>query len=539
MAEITTTQAFSDGDTVTATKLNNITANAAIQTEAITNRSAETTVDQANDLLLMYDASATALKKVSLSNVIKAGTASNFPVTGNATIGGTLGVTGVISAASTLELGHASDTTLSRGAAGRLQVEGVDVPTISSTDTLTNKTLTSPAISGGTINNAVIGGATAAAGSFTTLSATSPITTQAGTAASPAIQPTGDTNTGIFFPAADTIAFSEGGTEAMRIDSSGNVGIGTQTINSRLEVRAAGVMARFKTGTAGDGRVEWAYNTTDVGYIGADTSTEFSVIARSGNALKLGAGGSERLRIDSSGNVGIGTTSPNNSLDVVSDSGGIAVNIRNRSANDYGYLRFQNNSGSSTQASIGNLAGQLTIETGTTERLRIDSSGNVGIGTTSPSVKLQVNGDLKLAINASIETDGGTLRSSSIYNSTTASAGNVNIDVNGYLQRSTSSIRYKKDIQDAVHGLSEVMLLRPVTFKQKNQEYSPNDRIYSGFIAEEVHSSGLTEFVEYNKDNEPESIFYQNMVSLLAKAIQELKLENDSLKSRVAALEAA
>ena len=94
MAEITTTQAFSDGDTVTATKLNNITGNAAIQTEAITNRSAETTVDQANDLLLMYDASARALKKVTLSNVIKAGTASNFPVTGNATIGGTLAVTG-------------------------------------------------------------------------------------------------------------------------------------------------------------------------------------------------------------------------------------------------------------------------------------------------------------------------------------------------------------------------------------------------------------------------------------------------------------
>jgi hypothetical protein len=49
----------------------------------------------------------------------------------------------------------------------------------------------------------------------------------AGTAALPAITTTGDTNTGIFFPAADTIAFSEGGTEAMRIDSSGNVTIST------------------------------------------------------------------------------------------------------------------------------------------------------------------------------------------------------------------------------------------------------------------------------------------------------------------------
>jgi hypothetical protein len=59
---------------------------------------------------------------------------------------------------------------------------------------------------------------------------------RAGTAALPAITTTGDTNTGIFFPAADTIAFTEGGAEAMRIDSSGNVGIGTTTPSTKLHV---------------------------------------------------------------------------------------------------------------------------------------------------------------------------------------------------------------------------------------------------------------------------------------------------------------
>jgi len=49
----------------------------------------------------------------------------------------------------------------------------------------------------------------------------------AGSAAAPAIYPTGDTNTGIFFPAADTIAFAEGGVEAMRLDASGNLLVGT------------------------------------------------------------------------------------------------------------------------------------------------------------------------------------------------------------------------------------------------------------------------------------------------------------------------
>lgn len=60
-----------------------------------------------------------------------------------------------------------------------------------------------------------------------------------GSAATPAYQGT-DTNTGVFFPAADTIAFAEGGVEAMRLDSSGNVGIGTTTPIRRLTLAQAG-----------------------------------------------------------------------------------------------------------------------------------------------------------------------------------------------------------------------------------------------------------------------------------------------------------
>jgi len=65
----------------------------------------------------------------------------------------------------------------------------------------------------------------------------------AGTAALPAITTSGDTDTGIFFPAANTIAFSEGGAEAMRIDSSGNVGIGTISPNAKLDVAGNAIIS--------------------------------------------------------------------------------------------------------------------------------------------------------------------------------------------------------------------------------------------------------------------------------------------------------
>jgi hypothetical protein len=141
-----------------------------------------------------------------------------------------------------------------------------------------------------------------------------------GTAATPAIQPASDTNTGIFFPAADTIAFSEGGAEAMRIDSSGRVGIGTASPSALLHVSGSGATAVKINGGSNANEGSFALfqkGSTDRLFIGVasavlgsgSTSNDSIVWTESTNNTLFYNNGTERLRIDSSGNVTVSTGS--------------------------------------------------------------------------------------------------------------------------------------------------------------------------------------------------------------------------------------
>jgi len=116
----------------------------------------------------------------------------------------------------------------------------------------------------------------------------------AGTAVAPAITTSGDTNTGIFFPAADTTAFAEGGVEAMRIDSSGNVGIGTTSPSQKLSViSTASDVANFKTNQTNTDIYLTASGSTADGYVR---------LRGTGDSMVFITGLNERMRIDSSGN---------------------------------------------------------------------------------------------------------------------------------------------------------------------------------------------------------------------------------------------
>ena len=229
----------------------------------------------------------------------------------------------------------------------------------------------------------------------------------AGTVSAPSIFASGDTNTGIFFPAADTIAFAEGGAEAMRIDSSGNVGIGTTS--PQVQLWRTGATLTVQGTTAGNievgssradgagasvGAVEWAWTTQDSTHKHLaliEVDSEGATAGQRGGAMKFytkpngTASPAERMRIDSSGNVLINaSTNPTGTKVVIGNTGaGNALTLGDIAtpANQTGlYLR------STSENRIGyDASGGLTFVGTSTERARITSGGAFLVGTTTES----------------------------------------------------------------------------------------------------------------------------------------------------------
>jgi hypothetical protein len=311
-----------------------------------------------------------------------------------------------------------------------------------------------------------------------------------------------------------------------------------------------------------------------------------------------GGAATTAMTIDTSQNVGIGTTSPRTSkLDVMSatgtqntsgDNSGL-VNITGpngangsqpllvlatndaMAANIGPALTFQARyiTSSTAAATLGyiqcikenatsnNLQGALTFVPRNSagnfsEAMRIDSSGSVLINTTANpggSAKLGIKGagstnatvGLYVINSSSAESlllyDDQSVKmgttGSAPYNNTTATAANAVFSSDGFLRRSTSSLKYKTDIQDATHGLTDLLKLRSVTYKGKRD----GNIIFGGLIAEEVDAAGLTEFVQYAEDGSPDALAYGNMVSLCIKAIQEQQALITALTVRITALE--
>ena len=240
----------------------------------------------------------------------------------------------------------------------------------------------------------------------------------------------GDTNTQIRFPAADTVSVETNGAERMRITSIGRVGIGTTSPGERLHLADTATSSVY---------MQFQNNTVSAGFLGYNSA----------GALEFLTTSVERMRITSTGSVGIGTTSPRGALDIntgdpqtvyIADTTD-GVTLGHSGADSFitlggvttgaaGVLNFDRTNGALTYSE-----GAVGSED---EFFRITSSGNVGIGTTSPGARLNVAGNLGAVIGA-----GGSairLTNTDTGNFASISAGIVGVTNNG-MDFSTDGVR--------------------------------------------------------------------------------------------------
>jgi hypothetical protein len=286
--------------------------------------------------------------------------------------------------------------------------------TVTFTDAVIDKSVTlsglvqNPTFSGnvtvtGTLSGVTVTGTTAnfTSGNFTNISGgTHTITSgvfAAGSAASPSITFTGDLNTGIYSPGADQVAISTNGTGRLLVDSSGNVDIAT-----------AGSSLTFGGWTNDRTVLQQAFDSQYFNRIAFDAANrDVRIQSNSADSTAkitfwTGASGTvtEKMRLDSSGRLGLGTSSPGYAFDCVASSAGVvAARFRgNSSGSNNTQIRFYGASTATDQWAVGNAVAtddatrnfDIYDLVSNANRLRIDSSGRVGIGTTGPSYQLDV-----------------------------------------------------------------------------------------------------------------------------------------------------
>lgn len=122
----------------------------------------------------------------------------------------------------------------------------------------------------------------------------------------------------------------------------------------------------------------------------------------------------------------------------------------------------------------------------------------------------------------------------------TGSSANTVIDGLGRLNKSTSSLRYKQDVQDAEVDPSAVLQMRPRTWRGKSEvaELGDDAPRWVGFIAEELDELGLTPFVVYDADGRPDAIQYDRLSVGLLAVVKSQQAQLDAITARLEALEA-
>jgi hypothetical protein len=318
-----------------------------------------------------------------------------------------------------------------------------------------------------------------------TINGTTGIAGVDGSASTPAVQGT-DTNTGIFYPAADTIAFAEGGAEVARFDSSGRLGIGLTSLSSSLDIAQGNGQIRLREG----GATKWAMIESSNGrlFLHSDQGN-----TEANSDMRFYVDNTERARFDVDGNLLVGTTS--------------AVGGATRAG-------FYNTGSGSAVVGIQNAR---NVSGDVVNSWLIGSNAN---NTSSYFVQAGVSGVANVFY---------------IFGN-----GNVQNTNNSY--GAISDVKLKENIVDATPKLADLMQVRVRNYNLKTNP----DQKQIGVIAQELENI-FPSLIDESPDKDSEgnelgtttkAVKYSVFVPMLIKAIQELKAELDTTKARLAALEA-
>jgi len=339
------------------------------------------------------------------------------------------------------------------------------------------------------------------------------------------------------------------GAERLRIKNDGKVGIGTTSPSEALEV-VGKIIATNGTESVelnNTGSIELRHSSNAfIDFKNADEDFDSRIQADS-NGLGFQTGGAglppaRRMTIDSSGNVGIGTTSPSTALDILNSSEDQITLTNNTGA----FSRIRSKRGLVLAADYDTDSGAsesfMAFETDNVERARIDASGNVMIGTTT------VDGTGGASFRPNFDDGAARLtfnRANTTNNSAVLKFQNNGSDVGEIVHSNTataystsSDYRLKEDILEMQDSISRVKALKPVNFAWKID----GTRV-DGFLAHEAQEvvpeaiSGTKDAVDEDGQPDYQGIDQSKLVPLLTKALQESLTKIESLEARVTALE--
>jgi hypothetical protein len=335
--------------------------------------------------------------------------------------------------------------------------------------------------------------------------------------------------TGVTTPDVTSDGLTVDSTTLVVDETNNRVGVGTSSPAAKLDVYDTAV-ATYPVQAAQFGNSGGAQGAFQIiGY----SNLEWGFNALNSRNLVFNTNQTERMRINSSGNVGIGTSSP-----------GAKLHLFAATAGAFAGLRVGQNDG---YAQIGTDNGGLLMYTGTTERARIDSSGNLLVGTTSALYSNRVVSSGGFASLNHPQFNITSTNSSTPFEWVLRSGSSMQFYVNNATVLATlsssgvwtnaSDARYKENIRPASYGLSEVMQLQPRAYNIIGSEKQE-----IGFVAQEVEQliPELVESTENSVTGEDRlTLSYGQLSAVIVKAIQEQQAIIESLTARVSALEAS